>query len=300
MERAELIRLARRRTREITDRVLQEKVATTIDLRRQRRVIQATKIFVRGTKVTGLENIDLAIKKSENSRLIVINNHFADSDHSIRRIILDENGYKEFADKLFYLAGLKMDERWYTEKFMGAENTVYIPTPADFAVVEKYLAQGSLAFYERSVLERYLARLRLLQDRAKDAVNRFTQQGLILSYYPEAGRNRKLRVGRAPKESAGVIGRTGVLLPIVVYGHEESLPAERLPNPLKRGVAQMVIGEPFLVEEVWEYARGRTNGQKNMAIDYIMAKLAENLPPYYIDPEYYPRFIRILAKTGSN
>lgn len=263
--------------------------------------------FIKSIDVKGFPNLYKGLDILNYTSLTVVGNHLTDLDHAARRMGFEKVRCREFADRIVYPSGLKMRERSYIHVFMAAEQAVYVPTPADFAIVKEALANDNLIDYERQTLESYLEKLNDLRFASRDKLAELRKEGNAVGLYPESTRSRYRKIeGRekegvvledAPKDVSGSFGREGYIMSVVVVGHEEALPAERWPKPQRRSRTRMIVGEPYPATLVWEWwRRGRKMGEDRNPAEYVMAKIAEVTPSRYLDPQKLPRYQQILSE----
>lgn len=310
-ERIKIIKLAGKRNVSIPERLNSEKSRVYVSPRSFNRVLTRPvfRLFISGVEqVTGAEYIDEAEDSEAKGLLDVVGNHMTDLDPIARRMGLEHIGRIDFADRLLYYTGYKMEERWYIRMFMGVEHNVYGPTPQDF---ENY--EGALAFYQRSDLSiqekrekraimMYGANLKNGKEAAHDETGSLTrgEKAFVYATYPEGGRSYSQKLKRAPAVVAASFGRRGYFLPIVTMrGPEKALVPQRRPKPWLRDKVVMVIGKPFPKQEMWDWRmEGKKRGEDRNPTDYLMAKIAALLPDEYIEPHLIPLYREIAAPNG--
>lgn len=282
------------------------------------RIIGDLYIDLDSNNIRGVENLETADRLSEDHRLIVTQNHQTDLDHQAKRLFLETLGFREFADRLVYTGGLKMDERWYIRFFVRSEQGIFIATPADLDRVQAVLTKDKKDHFlqeaQRSSLEMYRGNLTLLNQTAMENLAALNRQGLITAIYPEATRSRHpdSLIQRAPKSVAlYTLPQEGqpeaFVLPISVGGLNEVLPPQKLmrfwkvlpPNwslgIFSKASIRVNIGAPYPASEIWD--RRRAVALKKMGAeksDYIMAKIAV-LNPDLVTHEDWEFYQRVLA-----
>lgn len=318
---AEQLALAERRNREIPVRIVEGKVHSAPRWCKTWLMRGVTYLYAHLDlkNVQGVENLKKAEDLSQDSRLLITQNHQTDLDHAGKRMFLEKLGFRKLANRLIYAAGLKMEERWWIRRFMGAEHVVFIPTPADLEDVGTVLSQDKKEHFleeeQRSSLEKYGKNLRVLGSKANELFTDLTQSGsLVTALYPEATRSRhsKSLIQRAPASVAMyTLVREGdpdlYILPVSVTGLHEFLPPKKFPRlwkffphfiPIKfmqRASMKVVIGEAYPASEIWD--KRRVKALKDMGAeksDYMMAKIAI-LNPELVEPEELDFYKRVLA-----
>lgn len=233
-------------------------------------------VTVGSIKVIGLDNLKEAAEKSKEDLHMVISNHIADLDHPLKRLILYRAGLKDFADRLFFPAGLKMIERWYTAPLMPGENVLFVMTPFDAKNLEDAKAfYPSLSKKQQTIIDRYEQNFVDLTRASGREKHRLEEQGMIMVSYPEATRSRngfliegqEAVTAHYPKKRDDVYA-----VPMIVRGIEQINPAEKLPRPGRVEVT-VIVGKRYPVRDIWVKDNGVPVTRK-VAIDRVMARLA--------------------------
>ena len=162
-KRTEFFELVDKRNQSIPNLIVEDRV---LQERREQRTAFLMMLgdlwFIRRKSTFfGQNHLEEALKLIEQGEpFTVISNHFSDSDSAIRRFMLEYNGYREFADSLLYLGGLRMLERPLVRQVASAEKFVVVPTPLDMENVKHGLTKEPLTPQERSELQEIKRRLR--------------------------------------------------------------------------------------------------------------------------------------------
>lgn len=266
----------------------------------------ATIPFIKGVRdVMGSHNLGTILELSETDRVTIIRNHKADSDHHEGRMAYEAAGFPDLANRILYYAGYKMYERGYINWFMGAEHTIVGPTPQDFELLHQVLE--SRDELPKKVLREFLEyekNLNHAREVAGGKVTELTVPGpecLIYTGYPEGGRSYSGRVKDVAPETAASFGRDGYFVSVATMGGaEKSLRPEHLFNPLRRDWITMIVGEPYLKKDMWDwYREGTKRGEKRNPTHYMMAKVAALLPDEYIEPEMLLIYREIAPRITS-
>lgn len=233
--------------------------------------------------VCGIENLEEAEKLRQNGyEIVVASNHQSDADHATKRRGLEEVGYREFADRLIYSAGVKMDERWYTRALMGGENSVYIIPPFDIRLISRVLDEekgmgSQLTKTEREVISEYQKNAASLNRTSLRYLKGLIHLGFMPCIYPESTRSRDGFLGEAPREvSIYLTNMDGYVLPIATNGITEAFPPGRNFNLVKSltGVSvEMHIGKPVPISLIRERSR-RYFGARDNPAEVVMAEIA--------------------------
>lgn len=304
-EAAELLSLAQKRNRSIPYLIEQDKVL------QQRRELRTTIIRVlghlwyirRGSALDGVDNLENAIELGETGTpLVAISNHLSDSDHAIKRIMLEHEGYRNFANKMLFLAGLKMIERPLLRQFASAEKMLLIPTPFDMEDLETVLKSDGLSEEEVKVLRTLKRNYIHLSRKAKEDATASLEQDPeeILALYPESTRSRTRMVGKAhPLTNAWYNFRPGTfLVPIAVEGGEYMHPPG-IKIPYKRINAKVKIGPPVPVQQLISKAEELPKGQRAQFLaDYAFSFVVNLLDPKFVSADQR-NYFRQLATLYS-
>lgn len=256
-------------------------------------------------QVQGADHLAEAVRLREKHPLIVTSNHQTDVDAMVVRRGLEKIGFGSFADRLFYLAGLKMIERWSTRYLMGTGSVVYVATPFDRQRLKQVLSSpeqiGGLSLQQVDTLRACENNYEHLNNIAKGKIHELLGQGYILSLYPETTRSRTGLMQRAPREvSVNFRLKDAVVLPMVIAGAQAVFPPEKHVRWWKRAQCWVRLGEPYPVSELWQRRRGLewVPGGDVTPADVAMAKLAR-LAPELVGQEDLVRYHRILAVEVS-
>lgn len=260
----------------------------------------ASKPFIKGVgEVIGAENLGVTLELAQKNRVTIVRNHKTDLDHHAARDAYEAAGYPELANRILYFAGYKMYERWYINFFMGSEHTVRGPTPQDFELLNSYLNNPAQLDAEcLAIFLEYERKMKKARDKSGEKVIELTRPDpncLVYTCYLEGGRSYSLRLKDAAPEVGASLGRDGYFIPIVMYGGaDHSLRPQHRPNPFKRDWITMIVGEPFLKREMWDWrAKGKRRGENRNPTHYPMSKIAVLLPDEHIEPAMLPVYREI-------
>lgn len=288
----------------------------TPDPKKTDRMRAIANLYVGEVNVIRLDNLIEADFLSRSSRIVVTANHITDLDHAAKRHVLEQLGFREFADRLVYPAGLKMDERSYIRMFMGAEHTVFIPTPDDLAKLQQFIArQRKTPFLTDAQFEEiltYRQYLNTLKAEAKRKTDDLIAGGMISSIYPEATRTRhpEAKIQRAKSSTAlytlfedidpnSSEGPDAFVLPMSITGLEKVLPSERVPRfwRVKHPITAS-FGKPYSVKKIWcNLIIKALKEMKAEKADYMNAKIIATNPEI-MDPIDAPFYRPILELTA--
>lgn len=306
MERKDqtLLALAEKRNTSIPERIRGRLVYTPPFSEKTDRMRRIADFYIRRFQVQGVENLTEGVHLSENGKLIIASNHQTDLDHAAKRHILEALGFREFADRLVYPSGLKMNERLYIRFFMGAEHSVFIATPADIEAAAGILFRNKkdafLSQAQVETLQTYRQNLRDLNQIAAECLADLNRCGLVTAIYPEAGRTRhpqSLIKRAAPAVALYTYQQEdepeGYVLPMSVGGLNRVLPPNKLMRFWRKSSLTVVFGKPYPFKEVWDKRRVKT--LKEMGAeksDYMMAKIAQ-LNWSLVDPKDRPFYEQV-------
>ena len=256
-----------------------------------------------GSVLTGQENLDKAMSHAQDgSPLIVVSNHLSDADHVIKRFMLEKNGYKEFADLMLFLGGLKMIERWEIRQVASAERMALIPTPKDIDLVRRALHFGQFSEQELEMLRQLKTNYVNLSNIAKTQVlESIHKNNHILGFYPEGGRSYS---GFVDQQHINILSNTwydslpdGYIVPISVEGGEHIVPPNELPKLHRSINAVISVDEPIPIAQVLEKAStisGKRNREQFIA-DYPFSKVVKMLSLKYVDPNIKSYYQKLAA-----
>ncbi|MCR4306214.1 MAG: hypothetical protein NUV73_03975 [Candidatus Daviesbacteria bacterium] len=263
-----------------------------------------------GMRVKGASNLEEAARLAKTEEELLVTNHVSDGDHPARRKAFECLGYKEFADSLVYIGGLKMLERWWIRMFAPAEKMLLVPTPFDFDNLIDALKElrglqrrGQLTEDEygsqHELLKSYGKNLGILNDRAEEERERLIQEGMNILLYAEATRSGNGLLQRAPfkvvRSYAPKEKGDRWVFPIMGWGIEKIARANQSFKP-GREDQYTVYGRPFPARELYEQdLRGQVFDKKPVTpADVLMARLGK-LAPEKVDPhlqEFYADLAR--------
>lgn len=300
-EKSELLATAKKRNKSIPhiiseNRVLQE--------RRESRTAFLMLLgdiwFIRnGSTLTGQNHLETAMKLIDQGEpFTAISNHLSDADHAIRRFMLEHNGYREFADRMLYLAGLKMIERPLIRQVASAEKFALIPTPNDMKNLEDIIKSGDLSEEERTILRRLKKNYVNLSRKAKEDVTRSLGQNPeeILALYPESTRSRTgMVIGAEPLTNMWyrLYQSQGFILPIAIEGGDYMQPPGTA-IPFKRINAKVTVAEPVPIKRLEDKASLLPKEERPQFLaDYAFSFVVNLLDPKYVPAakrQYFKQF----------
>lgn len=300
-ENSELLALAQKRNASIPDIIRNDEV---LRKRREYRTMflrVVSKYFLRkGSTLEGQENLESALKTGQaGTPLIVISNHFSDADHSIKRFMLEQNGYREFADRLLYLAGLKMIERPLVRQVASAESLVLIPTPFDLEKLRTAIKSTEFTAEQRWILQRLKANYTDLSHETKRKVDEAQKtDDSILSFYPESTRSRTGQAISAHNLTNiwYQYNPDALIVPISIEGGEYMQPPGTI-LPYRRINARVRVGQPIQVQDVLTKAQELPRRDRAQFVaDYPFSFVVNSLDPKHVTPKlrsYYKELAAI-------
>lgn len=251
--------------------------------------------------VEGREHLEAAWSQVlAGKRLGVTFNHQSDADHDVKRLILRKLNLEEFADRMFFVAGLKMLEREETRMFMPAENALLVATPTDLHNMEKadrWIDRGRLTEEEENIVINYIELMGALSTASSSEYERLVKLGMIPSFYPEATRTRdeQGRMMKAPSESASLIPKDpeAYILPWVTHGTTQIMTLDdRI--LLNNATISTVIGKRYQVKELDGIKLDGIFIDDSTAtqIDIVMARLGA-LKPELVMPQHLESYQKL-------
>lgn len=287
IEVEQFVALAESRNQLIPQLISENRVYTPAEKSKSFIAMGLCRVFISGLDVLGtkhLEEVSSLVNKGK--KLMVVSNHQSDADHTIRRYICEELGFKELSDNFFFLGGLKMLERKSIEHLMPAENTVFVLTPADahnLVAALRWSKRQQLVPEQVRVVDEYKKNCQALSEASSAAIEEQIRLGKTLVFYPEGTRTRDVhgRIMRASKEVTKLFPQDEetYVLPIMVDGTAKIMTLDDEFNP-DRTKLKMVVGEPYPAKEIFEIdTRGVfLNGSPVTPADVVMARLGVLMP----------------------
>ncbi len=252
-----------------------------------------TSLFVRSISLKGKEHLEeaQAYVKSGKS-LILAMNHQSEADTYVVRHILVKNGLEEFAERLVYIAGLKMLERRSTRPFFAAERSLMVATPGDFKTIEAFLeSHQNLSDGEREVVDQYHKSCTLLNMKSGREMIRLSGSGVVIGLYPEGTRTRSELgyIQRAPEQIAGYFkGNRFDVVSLAMRGITKTFPVGKCARFWRRSDVEVVAGERYSASEVWnKRIQSDYPNPERICADLVMARIGllipENINPDDLD-----------------
>lgn len=256
---------------------------------------------------TGQRHLEEAIRAYQSgASMAIASNHESDSDHGIRRFGMRKNGYGEYANKIVYLAGLKMIERLLISTLSRSENQLYIPTPMDGDALKNALRFNRSAYKPEEIakMKKLFDNYHGLIDAAKGEVDkRAGPDGLWIGVYPEATRSRDGKLGPARLETARWFtnGKEGFVLPMATSGGLQLLPPDAPPLLHKRFVADCAMTTVSVGPMIpsWKLIKFTESlpltkaGQAQLTVDCIMAHVAVLMGPDRVLAERWNHLMQV-------
>lgn len=242
-----------------------------------------TDVFIADIEVRGVKNIASATKLlDKREELTVVGNHTSDGDPILRRTAFTRLGHKEFANRLVWVAGLSMVERWYTRIFMGVDNAVLVVTPFDLRRIRTVLESGeSLSEEAKQLIKDYEEGAYKVNKAASSTASLKRSGGFAVSVFPESTRSRNNGQLQEARRETAVFFPRGYVLPIAAVGIREIVPVNGGFQP-RRVNCRVDIGELVPAAEIWAKSkRFFTNGQHNpaeVAMAYVGALNPDIVP----------------------
>lgn len=263
-----------------------------------RSIIKAT---VRSLSIAGAVNLKSAWDLVQAGELLkIISNHQSDTDHSVKREILERIGLKEFADRIFYLGGTKMIRRPKTMVHIPAENILIVCTPGEIQGMKtamSWIREGLLSQEDETIAWDYIENMGALGRASSAMYKQLTASGMVPAFCPEATRTRdpERRMGRAPLEIGFLVTDCpdAYILPWVIDGTTEIMDLNDVIR-LDGAHLRSVTDEAFPAREILESETADIsfNGSKVTTSDILMARLAI-LMPDLVKPEELSTYQRL-------
>lgn len=217
----------------------------------------ATRWHITGYDVEGVENLQRVRGLIQDGIAVIgASNHNSDGNSLEINEALKSSGFQDLSSSAVFPAGLKMEERWYIEPFVGAVNSVPV-APPNYTKEAKILAQTpneyDLAEDEVRMLKTYISKCDALNLASIKRLRLLTMRGGLVMCYPETTRSRTGYIQYAPDEAEVYFRfKNSWILPINVSGTSAVIPPEGVYNPLKRVRTRMVVGEPYPASLIYE------------------------------------------------
>jgi 1-acyl-sn-glycerol-3-phosphate acyltransferase/ketopantoate reductase len=230
--------------------------------------------FCRRFEVAGIKHF-ASIREGINKgkSVVLVPNHASHADHPLIVKALRENGFNDLAERLVFVAGMKVRDEMMGRIFHNAYARVLVSTPSSElqSDEEKHKAQS---INLKGFLE----------------INRLLNSGCLLVLYAEGTRSRENKLLKAIPSVARYFENPNIeaIYPVAIEGSVSILPvAGRWP---RFGKARVTIGEPLQAAELFKKAaeglhkdmsdkeKQVRNKISEIAIDIIMKKIARLLP----------------------
>ncbi len=256
--------------------------------------------YVSGIDVKGVNNLrEASDLKKRGKKLRVPSNHHSDADHTAKRYILEELGFFDLANRLFFLGGFKMLERPETKRFMPAENTVFVITPGDAHDLRRalrWIYQGKLTEEQKGIVKTYQDNCRALTEASSEAIKTQMNLGNVLVFYPEGTRTRDKNgwLGKAPKEVDKLFpdDEETWILPMMTKGTANIMTLNDKFGSTRTRL-EMVVGRPYPCKQIYEedISKISLRGFPATRADVVMARLAMLMPDLVApeDLEFYKK-----------
>lgn len=224
-----------------------------------------TFIFASNLEIKGKENLKKTHEMTNNKQIIFISNHLSNFDAPAFEYALTATEFGEMKEKVIYLQGIKLDKNPAVKFFLGSFKRIKVwptslpPRNAKEKRERSKMIKDSLTSSEKALQENY---------------------NLVI--FAEGGRsyNGKLKEGEPAVTHYLNLHPDAVVVPVSISGTEKILPRGSIilvPLP-----ATITFGEPIEVKALDEMFKHLPNGEKRKpTIDFIMGKIAQNLPEKY-------------------
>lgn len=256
-----------------------------------------TDIFIADIEVHGAKNLTGAedlLDLDKGEELTVIGNHMSDGDPTLRRAAFTRTGHKSFADRLIWVAGLSMVERWYTRFFMGCDEAVMVVTPFDLRRIRGVLeSEDDLAPEGKGLVKLYEESAHQLNKVAYKTSVAKRKDGFAVSIFPESTRSRNNGLLQEARRETATFFPRGYVLPIAAVGIREIVPVNGSFH-LKRINARVDIGEVVPAAQIWEKSVKFFNGGRHNPAEVAMAYVA-NLNSSIVPEDRKPHYKALLA-----
>jgi len=220
----------------------------------------ATSFFGSRVNVEGKENLEKIHKRKK----IYALNHLSNFDAPafLQSLSTVDEKMKE---KIIFLQGIKLDRNPAVKLLLMSFNRIKV-WPASLP------PKNEKEKHKRTTMTRDSL------TSAKKAL----QENYNLAIYVEGGRsyNAKLKEGESPVTHFFELDPDTVIVPVSIYGTEKIMPVGRFwPS---RHPATITFGEPIEAKSLIEmYKHLRSDKRHKAVIDYVMGKIAQNLPEGY-------------------
>ncbi len=217
---------------------------------------------------TGQENLD-KVKEAllDGKKIIFVSNHMSHADGPVIYAGLSWNGYSDLAEKIVFVAGIRMDKLPATQFLQRRAKTIQVWPPTEEAVTDDDKFKKAD-----------------LNWKAIRTAKRILEAGLILDMFPQSTRSE---TGGAMEKAYGEVAGYFTLfpdtlvLPIAILGTDRILPRGRIIP--RRGKAGLSVGNLIAVKTLEEsLPKGTAHAERRQAlIDSVMMKVAGLLPDRY-------------------
>lgn len=252
-----------------------------------------TRLAVAGTELYGRENLDYVQSNLGKGQFIFAPRHASDADHHAIDHILRRNGYAQIANRLRFVAGIKMWDRPQTRYLMPGLESMPVPAPGYFdeayAMLEKAVSEK-----EKALVRDYIKDMRSLGKLSFNANEDDWKSGKTIPVvYIETTRSREDMLERARPEVVAYF-KNGLIIPVMSEGVADVFPVGRRPRWEKiwrrKFRLRFWVGEPINAR-VLQSAEVRAWLRERDAkpTDFVASRIAI-LKPDRVNPVYLPLY----------
>jgi 1-acyl-sn-glycerol-3-phosphate acyltransferase/ketopantoate reductase len=227
--------------------------------------------FCREFEVAGVENF-ASIRESidKGKSVILVPNHASHADHPLIVKALRKNGFEDLAERIVFVAGMKVRDELMGKIFHNAYARVLVSTPSSGLRTDEE-NRKSQSINLKGFLE----------------INRLLNSSCLLVLYAEGTRSRENKLLKAIPSVARYFENPNIeaIHPVAIEGSVSLLPVGSMVP--RYGRAKVTVGEPLKPKELFKKAeeglptgmgKDIRNKMNEIVIDTVMKKLAHFLP----------------------
>lgn len=216
-------------------------------------------------KIEGKENLDETYRITKGKQIIFILNHLSNIDTFIFRHALTKAKHEEMRENTIFLQGIKLDRNPAAKLFLKAVPRIKVWPPSLVPKNNKEIKKRRAMNKESLVFSR-----------------KALQKGRNLAIYAEGGRSYDSKLKKVESAIAHYIDLSpdAIVVPVSISGTEHIMPRRKLiPQPYP---AIIVFGKPIEAKSLKEmFIHLSNNERREKTMNFIMGKLAQNLPENY-------------------
>jgi 1-acyl-sn-glycerol-3-phosphate acyltransferase len=236
-----------------------------------------SQFFSKKLTVSGIDNLQIVRENlSKGKSVVLLANHLSHADHPTLGRAMRQNGFADLADRLTFVAGMRLKDEFLAKIFNNAYARILVSTPTTAPQTEKENRESQIinlkGFFEAS---------------------RLMNKGSLLVIYPEGTRSRDGKLLKAIPAVARYLENpnVGAILPVGIQGTGDLLPVGKKIIRFKK--TKISFGKPIfpahLINDILgELPADKRNNYKRdkkirdeineKIMGFVMIKISQLLP----------------------